>query len=97
MKLRKYLFIFFIFMLFTSKSVLAVDNSYNCPARKEVGSKIPYEFEYRNSRRRSYEEIYFGTTFSRGLELQKDSFKIKLFTKIGNKNYNILISLTYHL
>ncbi len=90
MKLRKYLFIFFIFMLFTSKSVLAVDNSYNCPARKEVGSKIPYEFEYRNSRRRSYEEIYFGTTFSRGLELQKDSFKIKLFTKIGNKNYNIL-------
>ena len=90
MKLRKYLFIFFIFMLFTSKSVLAVDNSYNCPARKEVGSKIPYETEYRNSRRRSYEEIYFGTTFSRGLELQKDSFKIKLFTKIGNKNYNIL-------
>lgn len=91
MKLRKYLFIFFIFMLFTSKSVLAVDNSDKCPDKENIiGSKTPYEIEFKNSKGSSYGKIKFQNLFTRGLEFQKDSFKIKLFTKIGNKNYNIL-------
>lgn len=86
MKKKKVFLIFFIFLLFLGQTVFAIDNSDKC---LKYGGEIPYEMKSSIPSGSHLGRLYFGDSFTEGLDFQKDSIDLNLFVNLNDKKFDL--------
>lgn len=86
MKRRKKLTLFFVFLLCISQIVYAVDNRGKCP---KDGGETSYKVWLDFPEGRQLGQLYFGDTFTEGLDFQSDSIDMSLYAVLNNKKFEL--------